>query len=72
MRERNIDTRPFFWPLSHLPAYAETEEGIKAARRNKVAYALTKSGVNLPSGMRLTEADVDRVCRELLDVTGLA
>lgn len=72
MRERNIDTRPFFWPLSHLPAYADTDEGMAAARRNSVAYALTRTGVNLPSGMRLTEADVDRVCRELLDVTNLA
>lgn len=72
MKARAIDTRPIFWPLSSLPAYAETVEGKAAADRNSSAYELTKSGVNLPSGMRLTEADVDRVCRELLDITGLA
>ena len=72
MRERGIDTRPFFWPLSSLPAYSYTDEGRKAAKRNKTAYELTKSGVNLPSGARLTEADADRICNELLNIVGLS
>lgn len=72
MRKRGIDTRPFFWPLSSLPAYSETKEGKEAAKRNSTSYELTKSGLNLPSGAKLTEADVDRVCRELLNVVGLA
>lgn len=72
MRERGIDTRPFFWPLSSLPAYSETEEGKAATNRNKTAYELTKSAINVPSGLKLTEADVDRVCRELLDLVGLS
>lgn len=72
MKDRGIDTRPFFWPLSSLPAYSETAEGKRANKRNTTSYELTKSALNLPSGMKLVEADVDRVCRELLDLVGLS
>lgn len=67
--ERNIDTRPFFHPLSALPAFSNTKEAVAAKARNEVAYALSPRGLNLPSAMRLTEDQVDRVCavlRELL------
>ncbi len=67
MRERGIAVRPFFYPLSSLPAYAgdPTREGY--ADRNPVAYEMSVGGVNLPSGYDMTEAKVDRVCRSFLD-----
>ena len=37
------------------------------AARNPVAYRLSETGVNLPSGMNLTEAIVDHVCAALRD-----
>ncbi len=68
--EHAIDTRPFFHPLSSLPAFSDTPQAVDARVRNKVAYDLGPRGLNLPSAMRLTEAQVDRVCtvlREILD-----
>ena len=67
--EQAIDTRPFFHPLSALPAFSDTKQAAEAKKRNKIAYDLSPRGLNLPSAMRLTEAQVDRVCsvlRELL------
>ena len=68
--EEDIDVRPFFHPLSALPAYSSTPQAEAAAIRNVVSYALSPRGINLPSAMSLTEAQVDRVCtllRELLE-----
>jgi perosamine synthetase len=69
-KEGNIDTRPFFSPLSAIPAYAQTEQGRLAAKRNTVSYAIAPWGLNLPCGLDMTEAKVDRVCaalRHILD-----
>jgi perosamine synthetase len=61
-----IDTRPFFRPLSSLPAYSASEEAAAARARNAVSYSLEDRGFNLPSALSLREPDVDRVCTELL------
>jgi perosamine synthetase len=66
--ERNIDTRPFFHPLSSLPAYAGTGSAIGASDRNPVSYSIAPRAINLPSAMRLTESDVDRVCEALIGI----
>jgi perosamine synthetase len=60
-----IDARPFFHPLTSLPAYANVPGVAEARARNVHAYAISPFGVNLPSALRLTEADVDVVCRTL-------
>lgn len=65
-----IDTRPFFRPLSSLPAYAQRPEAVQARARNRVSYALSPYGLNLPSALTLTEAQVERVCHALLELIG--
>jgi perosamine synthetase len=67
---RAIDARPFFYPLSSLPAYASRPAAAGAAERNPTAYRLSETGVNLPSGLNLTEELVDRVCRSLIESLG--
>lgn len=59
--EQGIDCRPFFSPLSSLEAYAATPMAQAARARNRVAYALSEHGVNLPSGLNLGREDVARV-----------
>jgi perosamine synthetase len=61
-----IDTRPVFRPLSSLAAYADEQQASIAQSRNEVAYRVSPYGLNLPSALSLTEADVDRVCTELI------
>ncbi len=72
LAERDVDTRPFFRPLSSLPAYAGAPEARRARARNRVAYALSPWGLNLPSALCLGEDDVERVCRALLEILGRA
>jgi perosamine synthetase len=64
----NIDTRPFFFPLSSIPAYSETEQASAARSRNHVSYRLTPYGINLPSGLNMTEELVRRVCDALKEI----
>jgi perosamine synthetase len=66
--ERLIDSRPFFPPLSSLPALSGCASAADAAHRNPVAYDISGRAVNLPSAMRLTEDDVDRVCAAVRDM----
>jgi perosamine synthetase len=71
MRElsaRSIDPRPFFYPLSSLPAYAQTAQAADARQRNAVAYQISPYGVNLPSGINMTEDSVHYVCDMLKDI----
>ena len=65
MDERDIDCRPFFFPLSSIPAYRDTEEAQRARARNTVAYRVTPYGINLPSGLNLTEDKIAYVCDAL-------
>jgi perosamine synthetase len=63
--ERDIDCRPMFYPLSSLPAYEGTSPSREARERNAVAYRVSPYGVNLPSGLNMTEELVRRVCEGL-------
>jgi len=65
MSEKGIDCRPFFHPLSSIPAYQELEQAKKARRGNKNAYTISPYGLNLPSGMNMTEEKVGYVCEVL-------
>jgi perosamine synthetase len=62
LKQRRIDTRPFFPPMSSFPMFR------RCADRNPVAYRIARQGINLPSGHNLTEGDIDRVCTALREV----
>jgi perosamine synthetase len=58
LREHDIDCRPFFYPLSMLPAYHSSPAAVAARARNSASYAVSPYGINLPSALSLTEDDV--------------
>jgi perosamine synthetase len=60
-----IDTRPFFHPLSSIPAYADLEEAQAAQLQNRNSYKLCPYGVNLPSAMNLELEQVQHTCNAL-------
>jgi perosamine synthetase len=68
MSERGIDCRPFFYPLSSLPAYTHLPQAHQARSRNRISYQLSPCGINLPSGLNLEEEDVCWVSRTLMEV----
>lgn len=61
----DIHTRPFFSPLSSLPAYRGLPAALEACERNPVARQLGRFGINLPSALRISEEEVDVVCEAL-------
>ncbi|HEV2968659.1 MAG TPA: DegT/DnrJ/EryC1/StrS family aminotransferase [Pirellulales bacterium] len=66
LKQRDIDSRPFFLPISSFPMFESR------AAENPVAYQISHRGINLPSGHNLTETDIDRICRSLLEVLGVS
>ena len=65
LKGKNIDSRPFFHPLSSLPAYDNSDQAITAAQANKISYKISPYGLNLPSGFNLNKQDVKYVCESL-------
>jgi perosamine synthetase len=70
MGERQIDCRPFFHPLSSIPAYSDTPEAHRARQKNHVSYQISPYGLNLPCGMNITEETVIYVCQTLREILG--
>jgi len=69
---RGIDSRPFFHPLSSLPAYAHLGVAESCRERNRNAYAISARAVNLPSGYNLERDDVRFVCEQLRAILAAA
>lgn len=66
MKEQwNIDTRPFFYPLTSLPAYAQYQN-CDYKSKNPVAYEISPYGINLPSSMKLDETTVDFIAHKFV------
>jgi perosamine synthetase len=54
-----LPARPFFYPLSSLPAYPGREND--GRKNNTVAYDTSERGINLPCALNLIEQDLDVV-----------
>ena len=68
-----MDSRPFFHPLSSIPAYAGTPAGASARERNPVkSYDLSPRAINLPSALRLTEEEIEAVALAVRRLLGRA
>ncbi len=52
MRDAGVDVRPFFHPLSSLPAYAAAPSSSCASERNPVSYDIGIKGGKHPSGLQ--------------------
>jgi perosamine synthetase len=64
LRELGVDSRPYFYPVSDMPMYAQSA--------TPVAHEISPRGINLPSYTELTQADVAQIgeaVREVLKAT---
>jgi perosamine synthetase len=57
LRDRGIDSRPYFYPVSDMPMYFRSD--------TPVAHRIAPTGINLPSYVDLEQADVDHVCLQV-------
>ena len=68
LQARGVDSRPFFYPLSSIPAYHDSPDAARARGRNVVSYSLGGVGVNLPSALDLRREDVEYVSECLAEI----
>ncbi len=67
MKPLGIDIRPFFYPISAMAPYKGDVKGLKMESENPVTYKNSEHIICLPSSFRLTEKEVKRVCKCLLE-----
>jgi perosamine synthetase len=65
-----IPTRPFFYPLSSLPAYPGREA--EGRKNNPVAYDTSDRGINLPCALNLTDKNLDEISRAIHRLLGFS
>tara|TARA_Y100000590_G_scaffold346710_1_gene397075 strand:- start:7077 stop:8222 length:1146 start_codon:yes stop_codon:yes gene_type:complete len=58
----NIDTRPFFYPISSMPPYKKYVKNKNISDINPVSYKLSSYGISFPSAAIITEQQVDFIC----------
>jgi len=63
LNQVGVPARPFFYPLSSLPAYPQQEAIYR--ERNPNAYDICARGINLPGALTVTEEQIDLVCEGL-------
>jgi perosamine synthetase len=61
-----IGTRPFFWPMHEQPVFQKM--GLFKGESYPVAERLARRGFYLPSGMALTDGQMERVAQVIKDV----
>ncbi len=68
LRAEGVETRPFFVGMHEQPVFRE--RGLFLGETYPVAERLARKGFYLPSGLTLTEAQMDRVCDSVRKVHG--
>jgi perosamine synthetase len=63
LREKEIDTRPFFHPMHTQPPYQKFGN-----EKLVVAEDLAKRGLSLPSAPTLTEDQLDYICGTITEI----
>jgi perosamine synthetase len=58
--EQKVDTRPFFLGMHEQPVFLE--RGMFQSEHYPIAERLARQGLYLPSGLALTESQLDQVC----------
>ena len=66
LRQRGIETRPFFLGMHEQPAFHK--RGLFGEKNYPIAERLARRGLYLPSGLALTEEQLTRVCEAVHEV----
>ena len=66
LKEHGIDTRPFFLGMHEQPVFLE--RGLFAGERYPVAERLARQGLYLPSGLTLTDEQIEMVTQAVKSV----
>ncbi|MCB2289048.1 LegC family aminotransferase [Clostridium sp. CS001] len=62
LNEEKIEARPFFMPIHEMPPYKNCKHGDLS-----VTTELYEKGINLPSSVSLTQDDINKVCKVIIE-----
>ena len=68
LREEDIDCRPFFYPMHQQPILVKM--GVFQSESYPVAERLSKRGLYIPSGIALTDEQINQVVKKVIVVLG--
>lgn len=60
LKDQNIDSRPYFYPVSDMPMYDNAN--------TPITHMVYQRGVNLPSYFDITKEQVQYVCEEIIGI----
>lgn len=63
---KGIGTRPFFWPMNEQPVFRKM--GLFGEERHPVAERLARRGFYLPSGLGITDSELERSAKALREI----
>ena len=63
LEEKGIDTRPFFYPIHIMPPYNKSNK-----ENFHVAERLSRSGLSLPSSVKLSAGDIENICQVIREI----
>jgi perosamine synthetase len=66
LNELGVPARPFFYPLSSLPAYSGFDSG--SPEKNPIAYDLSGRGITLSCHYNITNEQILKICSALKEV----
>lgn len=58
LKDCGVDTRPYFYPMSHMPYFRKADTPVSAGK--------SAVGINLPTYADLTDSDIDYVCAAVI------
>jgi perosamine synthetase len=68
LKMKGIETRPFFFGLHKQPVFHDM--GLFEGEQYPVSERAYRQGLYLPSGLTLTEKQIDKVCQGIKDILG--
>lgn len=69
LESRGFSSRPFFYPLSLLPAFGE--RFIEGRKNSPTAYDISERGINLPCALNLEEQQIKSVSNAIREILEL-
>ena len=68
LNAKDIPARPFFYPLSSLPAYRG--KGDQMEEINPISYDISNRAINLPGAMNISKKEIKYICNQLKKLLG--
>jgi perosamine synthetase len=65
LKQRGIETRPFFIPMHLQPVFTPDAKNSKHYGPYPVAEALSRQGFYLPSGLTLSRDQIRHICLQV-------